>query len=283
MSSGSEATVINAENEPATVQRTTPAQEFALTLRHRVQKDAVQYDHPKDLPTWVIGLMAIVEVEEINPPSRIGSEDKADPSARVELSDEASICSDTDSWNEPAFYYDEMKWKHEEEASSYGADICDEAETIVSTGDETDCKDRVATGIIVKAVYEKGDSDMTHISNAACLNTEGPSVDRFDVAKTILRAIIKKALLFTIPDRVGSQVDYQTCVCRLRVPLQVIMGPRKTRDRDDEIGQSRRPRFVLHPQTILDTNEEEEEICKLKAWEHDALGLEEYETVRTHE
>ncbi|KAI4912153.1 hypothetical protein J4E85_011087 [Alternaria conjuncta] len=279
MSSGSEATVINPENEPAT----PPAQEFALNLRHPVQKDAVQYDYSKDLQTWVMGLIAIVEVEEIDSLSRIGSVDKADLSAQVELSDEASICSDTDSWNEPAFYHYEVEWKHEEEASSYGADICDEAETIVSTGDETDFKDRVATGIIVKAVYEKGDSDMTHISNAACLNTEGPSVDRFDVAKTILRAIIKKALLFTIPDRVGSQVDYQTYVCRLRVPLQVIMGPRKTRDRDDEIGQSRRPRFVLHPQTILDTNEEDEEICKLKAWEHDALGLEEYETVRTQE
>ena len=106
-----------------------------------------------------MGLMAIVEVEEIDPPSRTGSGDKADPSARVELSDEASICSDTDSWKERAFSYDEMEWKHEEEASSYGADICDEAETIVSTGDETDFKDRVATDIIAKAVYEESDSD----------------------------------------------------------------------------------------------------------------------------
>ncbi|KAI4609584.1 uncharacterized protein J4E87_011042 [Alternaria ethzedia] len=167
MSSGSEATVIYAENEPATVQRATPAQEFPLTLRHRVQKDAMQYDHPNDLPTWAMGLMAIVEVEEIDSLSRIGSVDKADLSAKVELSEEASICNDTDSWNEPAFYYDEMEWKHEEEASSYGADICDEAETIVSTGDETDCKDRVATGIIVKAVYEESDSDMVNCGSKA--------------------------------------------------------------------------------------------------------------------
>jgi len=159
MRSGSEATVIKSENEPAAVQRATPAQEFSLTLRHRVQKDAMQYDHPKDLPTWVMGLMAIVEVEEIDPSSRTGSGDKADPSARVELSDEASICSDTDSWNEPAFYHYEIEWKHEEEASSYGADICDEAETIVSTGDEPDFKDRVATDIVAKAVYEESDSD----------------------------------------------------------------------------------------------------------------------------
>jgi len=136
-----------------------PAQEFALTLKHRVQMDAMQYDHPNDLPTWVMGLMAVVEVEEIDPPSRTGSGDKADPSARVELSDEASICSDTDTWNEPAFYYDEIEWKHEEEASSYGVDIFDEAETIVSTGDETDFKDHVATDIIAKAVYEESDSD----------------------------------------------------------------------------------------------------------------------------
>jgi len=61
------------------------------------------------------------------------------------------------------------------------------------------------------------------------------------------------------------------------------MGPRKTRARDDETEQSRRPPIFLHPQTILDTNEEEEEVCKLKAWGHDALGLEEYETVRTQE
>lgn len=61
------------------------------------------------------------------------------------------------------------------------------------------------------------------------------------------------------------------------------MGPRKTRARDDKTGQSRRPRFVLHPQTILDTNEEEEEVCKLKAWERDTLGLEECEKVQTQE
>ncbi|KAI4607392.1 hypothetical protein J4E83_009575 [Alternaria metachromatica] len=159
MSSGSEATLMNPENEPATVQRATPEQEFALTLRHLVQKDAVQYDHSKDLSTWAMGPMAIVEVEEIDPPSRTGSGDKADPSARVELSAEAPICSDTDSWNEPAFYYDEIEWKLEEEASSYRADICDEAETIVSTGDETDFKDRVATNILAKAVYEESDSN----------------------------------------------------------------------------------------------------------------------------
>ncbi|KAI4605356.1 hypothetical protein J4E80_010619 [Alternaria sp. BMP 0032] len=206
MSSGSEATVINPENEPAT--------------------DAVQYDYSKDLQTWVMGLIAIVEVEEIDSLRRIGSVDKADLSAQVELSDEASICNDTDSWNEPAFYHYEVEWKHEEEASSYGADICDEAETIVSTGDETDFKDRVATGIIVKAVYEKGDSDMVNCG----LDLDGADDRSQRLAVTALR-----------------------------------------------------PRFVLHPQTILDTNEEEEEICKLKAWEHDALGLEEYETVRTQE
>ena len=61
------------------------------------------------------------------------------------------------------------------------------------------------------------------------------------------------------------------------------MGLRKTRDRDDETGQSRRPRFVLHLQTILNTIEEEEEVCKFKAWEHDALKIEKYETVRTQE
>ena len=81
MSSGSEDTVIYSESEPAKMQRATTAQEFALTVRHRVQKDAAQYDHPKDLPTWIIELMAIVEVEEIDPPSRIRSKDKANPSA----------------------------------------------------------------------------------------------------------------------------------------------------------------------------------------------------------
>ncbi|KAI4910639.1 uncharacterized protein J4E92_010398 [Alternaria infectoria] len=113
-----------------------------------------------------MGLMAIVEVEEIDPPSRIGSEDKADPSAQVELSDDASTCSDADSWNEPAFYYDEIEWKHEEAAYSYGADIRDEAKTIVSTGDGTDFKDRVATDIIAQAVYEKGDSDMVNCGSS---------------------------------------------------------------------------------------------------------------------
>ena len=150
---------MNPENAPATVQRAAPAQEFVLTLRHPVQKAAVQYDYPKDLPTWIMGLIAIAEIEEIDSLSRIGSVDKADLSAKVELSDEASICSDTDSWNEPAFYHYEIEWKHEEEASSYGADICDEAETIVSTGDEPDFKDRVATDIVAKAVYEESDSD----------------------------------------------------------------------------------------------------------------------------
>ena len=78
------------------------------------------------------------------------------------MSDDASTCSDADSWNEPAFYYDEIEWKHEEAAYSYGADIRDEAKTIVSTGDGTDFKDRVATDIIAQAVYEKGDSDMVN-------------------------------------------------------------------------------------------------------------------------
>ncbi|KAI4675221.1 uncharacterized protein J4E84_010222 [Alternaria hordeiaustralica] len=190
MSSGSEATVINPENEPAT----PPAQEFALNLRHPVQKDAVQYDYSKDLQTWVMGLIAIVEVEEIDSLRRIGSVDKADLSAQVELSDEASICNDTDSWNEPAFYHYEVEWKHEEEASSYGADICDEAETIVSTGDETDFKDRVATGIIVKAVYEKGDSDMVNCG----LDLDGADDRSQRLAVTALRWI-KANVLACLP------------------------------------------------------------------------------------
>ena len=163
MSSGSEDTVIHPENEPATMQRVTAAQEFASTLRHRVQKDAVQYNYPKDLPTWVMGLMAIVEVEEIDPPSRIGSENKADLSAQDESSDEVSICSDTDSWDARAFYYDEIEWKYDEEASSYGADIYDEAETNISSSDETDFMDRVAKDVIAKAELEEIDSDTANL------------------------------------------------------------------------------------------------------------------------